>query len=121
MDLWTSAEARRCVANYDALSAPQKSSLLDILNKQFPPPIYREHRSRQEAALRNAESCKTMLDGAEQTFPALIMQSEVRGAPADLAGYAVVLTAGGDGERLRAGLQARLAASGAFGEASLRD
>lgn len=106
MDHWTSSEARRCVVNFDTLTEKQKSSLLDTLNKRFPPPVYREHCERRAAALRNMESCKSMLDGAEQTFPPLIMQSDFHGTPADLAGYAVVLTAGGDGERLRAGLQA---------------
>jgi hypothetical protein len=120
MDLWTSSEARRCVANFDTLTAPQKASLLDILNKRFPPPVYREHCERQAVALRNAESCRSTLDGAEQTFPPLILQSDIPGTPADLAGYAVVLTAGGDGERLRASLQARLRASGANDE-SLKD
>jgi|WetSurMetagenome_2_1015567.scaffolds.fasta_scaffold01296_6 hypothetical protein len=106
MDHWTESEAAQCVANYERLRAAQKKSLLDVLNDRFPPAVYREHLARQRAALRNAETGKKILDGARQSFPPLIAQRDVCKTAADLAGCAVVLTAGGDGERLRASLAA---------------
>jgi hypothetical protein len=116
MERWTKAEAQCCVYNFGSLIDAQRTSLLDFLNAHFPPAVYRQHRARQQNAVRNTEHGKSLLSGAEQKFPRCIRKSEMSGTPADLTGYAIVLTAGGDGERLRASLR-ELGAS----DESLRD
>lgn len=107
MEVWTEALAQEYVYNFNALSAAQKKSLLDELNRRFPPKVYREHRARQQAAIKNAEEGKKILEGAQQRFPRTIRAADLSATPAGLAGYAIVLTAGGDGERLRASLRKR--------------
>ncbi len=107
MERWTDSNAAQHVYGFKTLNPAQRKSLLDALNQRFPPPVYREQLERQRQAMRNAESWKSLLDGAEQTFPRLIRSDESAGTPADLAGCAIMLTAGGDGERLRASLRQR--------------
>ncbi|HUI93260.1 MAG TPA: hypothetical protein VLX68_13520 [Chitinivibrionales bacterium] len=107
MNTWTDSLAQKHVYNFSAFSAAQKKNLLDELNRRFPPPVYREHRRRQLAAIKNAEERKKIVSGAKQRFPPVINAADLNAAPSDLAGYAVVLTAGGDGERLRASLRGR--------------
>lgn len=107
MEKWTEALAEKNVYNFSSLSAAQKKSLLDELNRRFPPKVYREHRVRQQAAIKNAEAAKNILAGAQQRFPRIVRAEDLGATPSVLAGYAMVLTAGGEGERLRAGLRRR--------------
>ena len=107
MDKWSDSLAQKHVYNFNVLTAAQKRSLLDELNRRFPPPVYQEHRARQQAAIRNAEEGKKVLTGAQQRFPRIIRATDLSATLSDLAGYAIVLTAGGDGERLRASLRRR--------------
>jgi hypothetical protein len=116
VESWTLAEAQKNIYNFAELTDSQKQSLVQTLDARFSLPVYRDHLARQRSALRNAESQRTILDGAKQAFPHLIQTTELEPALSDLDGYAVVLTAGGDGERLRLSLRA----SGAS-EDSLRD
>jgi hypothetical protein len=107
MELWSEILAQQHVYNFDALSTTQQKSLLDELNNRFPPQVYREHRACQLSAIKNAEAAKNILAGAQQQFPRIIRAAGVAATPSDLEGYAIVLTAGGDGERLRASLRRR--------------
>lgn len=116
MEVWNEGFAEEHVYNFNALSSAQKKSLLDELNRRFPPQVYREHRARQQAAIKNADEGKKILTGAKQRFPHIIKAADLSATLADLAGYAIVLTAGGDGERLRASLKKRGA-----GDADLKD
>jgi hypothetical protein len=116
MDLWTGADAERCINDYSALNSYQKKHLCDFLNKKFPPSVYFRHVSWRRKALVNAEESKNILGRAEQRFPRFFMSREIPGTPADLAGYAIILTAGGDGVRLRTSLRQQ-----GVGEEALHD
>jgi len=94
----------------------QRTSLLDFLNAHFPPACIGSIVRGSKTPFATTEHGKSLLSGAEQKFPRCIRKSEMSGTPADLTGYAIVLTAGGDGERLRASLR-ELGAS----DESLRD
>jgi hypothetical protein len=110
MEYWTESAAHDCVCRFSVLNRVQRESLLDRLNRSFPPPVYRRHRACQLAAIANQEESKTVLSGGRQLYPTVIRSADAAGSAADLASYAVVLTAGGDGERLKASLRARGAA-----------
>jgi hypothetical protein len=105
MDVWTEADAEKCINDYAALNKYQKKHLCDFLNKKFPPSVYYRHMSWRRKALVNAEEAKNILATADQRYPRLFKSREIPGAAADLAGYAIVLTAGGDGVRLRSSLR----------------
>jgi hypothetical protein len=116
MDLWTNADAEKCINDYTALNTYQKKHLCDYLNKRFPPSVYYRHVSWRRKALVNSEEAKNILARADQRFPRLFKSREIPGAAADLAGYAIVLTAGGDGVRLRSSLREQ-----GVGEEALHD
>jgi len=105
MDLWTDADAERCIHDYAALNRYQKKHLCDFLNKKFPPSVFYRHVSWRRKALVNAEEAKNILARADQRYPRLFKSREIPGSAADLAGYAIILTAGGDGVRLRSSLR----------------
>jgi hypothetical protein len=105
MDLWTNSDAEKCINDYAALNTYQKKHLCDFLNKKFPPSVYYRHVSWRRKALVNAEEAKNILARADQRYPRLFKSGEIPGLPADLAGYAIILTAGGDGVRLRTSLR----------------
>jgi hypothetical protein len=105
MDLWTDGDAEKCIHAYAALNAYQKKHLCDFLNKRFPPSVYFRHVSWRRKALVNAEESRNILARADQHYPRLFKSGEIPGVAADLAGYAIVLTAGGDGARLRTSLR----------------
>jgi hypothetical protein len=105
MDLWTDVDAEKCINDYAALNAYQKKHLCDYLNKRFPPSVYFRHVSWRRKALVNSEEAKNILSKADQRYPRLFKTREIPGVAADLAGYSIVLTAGGDGVRLRSSLR----------------
>ena len=58
-------------------------------------------------AKQNSELARNVLDGATQLYPTVVDASAAKGNASDLEGYAIVLTAGGEGERLRLSLLER--------------
>jgi hypothetical protein len=116
MDVWSDADAEKCINDYAGLNPYQKKHLCDFLNKKFPPSVYYRHVSWRRKALVNAEEAKHILAMADQRFPRLFTSREIPGSVADLKGYAIVLTAGGDGVRLRSSLREQ-----GVGEEALHD
>ncbi len=105
MESWTAREAATATSNFDTLTPEQQRNLVDFLDSHFSPSTYSDHAECRVRALRNLEMQKTLLQGAIQEFPPLIAAGDVPGTAGDLAGCAIVLTAGGDGSRLRESLQ----------------
>ena len=105
MEYWTESDAEKCVSRFSLLSAMQKKNLLDRLNHAFPPSIYQQHLACQRAAMANEKKWETVLATGRQLYPEVIKSVNGAASPADLGPYAVVLTAGGDGERLKASLR----------------
>lgn len=104
MKKWTFIDAEAHVENFKQLTTAQKENLIRQLNAKFPPDIYREHVAKLERALHNQDSEKSVLDNAQQHFPVCVDERDVQTAADDLRHYAIVLTAGGEGERLRLSL-----------------
>lgn len=101
---WTDEMCEKFIDRYDSLTSDQKQHLISILDSKFPPEVYDIHKSRRHKAFENETRSRRMLDGAVQFYPELICVGESPG-PEALKGCAVVLTAGGEGERLRLSLQ----------------
>ncbi len=105
MDLWTDADAEKCINDFASLNADQKKQLCDFLNKKFSPSVYDRHVSWRRKALVNMEEARNILARADQRYPRCFESREMQGVPADLSGYAILLAAGGDGVRLRESLR----------------
>lgn len=104
MDLWTAAVASDKVLDFDKLHVNGQQHLIECLNDRFPPAVYEEHVRRRRNALNNLAAGRSMLDGAELAYPVCLPSDEITGRANDLEGYGIMLTAGGEGERLRLSL-----------------
>ncbi|MBU0699394.1 MAG: hypothetical protein KKE59_08245, partial [Proteobacteria bacterium] len=107
MDTWSHKLAGKHVHAFETLAANQQDFLIARLNKDFPLSVYEEHRRRRRQAERNLINTRQMLEGALQEFPHCIESTNVLPKPDSLAGCSILLTAGGEGERLRLSLQAK--------------
>jgi len=121
MDTWSHLLASERVNAFEELNANQQDFLIRLLNKRFPPSVYEENRNRLLQAKRNLIEAQQLLKGTSQEFPRCIDGTKVASKPDCLAGYGIVLTAGGEGERLRLSLQKKgssMAASADFTKAT---
>jgi hypothetical protein len=105
MEIWSHQLAIERIYNFEKLNANQQDFLIALLNKRFPPSVYEEHRHKRILAQRNLIKARQRLKGALQAFPRCIENTTVAPKPDSLSGYGIVLTAGGEGERLRLSLQ----------------
>ena len=101
MDKWTPSSLETVTYDYNSLSDQERTSLLKFMNEQFPPQKYQTQLSAQRKAIENNSTAQTALLGATQHFPSFIKQSDLSASPSILKNHAIVLTAGGEGERLR--------------------
>ncbi len=107
MDVWSHQLASRRVFAFETLTDKQQDFLIKLLNKRFPPSVYERHRQKRKQAQRNLKEGRQLLGCASQKFPHFIESTTVSPKPDCLAGTGIVLTAGGEGERLRLSLQAK--------------
>ncbi len=105
MDAWSHQLARQRVFRFATLTGEQQDFLITLLNERFPPSVYEMHRAKREQAQRNLIKGRLVLEGASQKFPRFIESTIVSANPNSLVGIGIVLTAGGEGERLRLSLQ----------------
>jgi len=105
MDTWSHLLAGERVNAFEELNANQQKFLIRLLNKRFPPSVYEGNRHKLLQAQRNLIEARQLLKGTSQEFPHCIDSTKVAPQPDCLAGYGIVLTAGGEGERLRLSLQ----------------
>jgi len=104
---WSDQFAEEHIHDFTHLKSVQQQYLLPLLDAKFPVTVYEQHRACQLAAIKNTENAKNILAGSIQQFPHLISQEDLRSDALDLSGYGFVLTAGGEGERLRTSLLLR--------------
>lgn len=102
--LWTTESAADTIAQFDELGYPVKQELIAFLNSAFPPETYEQHRLKRRKALDNLKSGRMILADAIQSYPETIDAADISASLHNLAGYAIMLTAGGEGERLRISL-----------------
>ncbi|MFC1567382.1 hypothetical protein ACFL3R_00915 [Thermodesulfobacteriota bacterium] len=121
MDTWSHLLASERVNAFEELNADQQDFLITLLDKRFPPSVYEENRDKLLQAQRNLIEARQLLKGTSQEFPRCIDSTKVAPKPDCLAGCGIVLTAGGEGERLRLSLQQKgfsMAASADFTKAT---
>jgi len=111
--MWNSDLARTHVHEYAVFSVSEKQEILTWLSANCPLEVFLAQKQQRAQALKNNADGKNIAAEATQHFPPLI---EASPETKDLSNCAVVLTAGGEGERLRLSL-----AKGGYDEAQLRD
>jgi len=107
MDNWSNGFAKEHIHSFETLNEPQRKHLIAILDEKFPPKTYEWHADLQKKAFVNAEESRHILAEVTQRYPRLIRSDHIAGSLSDLHGYAIVLTAGGDGVRMRSSLRSQ--------------
>ncbi|MBN1308950.1 MAG: hypothetical protein JXA18_13590 [Chitinispirillaceae bacterium] len=107
MRQWTLSSLASAVERFDMLPNDRQHAVLQLMNRSYPPSLYEEHRKKRRRALAHANSARTSAAGAIQQFPPFIPSNDLQATPDALRGYAVVFTAGGEGERLKTSLLKR--------------
>jgi len=104
---WTEDRARDAVFRFDHLSPENRRNLLDVLDQRFPAEKVGDQLLRRKKALDNLALNKNKLSHGTQLYPECLAADALAASAKNLAGYAIVLTAGGEGERLYHSLVAR--------------
>jgi len=104
MNTWTIDTLRDVVCNWDQLDESAVNDFLELMNQRFPPDVFNDHLGKRRRALENVVVSKKLLDGAAQSFPDAVSYQSLNSSFDDMAGFAIVFTAGGEGERLRLSL-----------------
>jgi hypothetical protein len=104
MKFWTKETLETVTYNFKTLSYEDQLSFIEFMNNKFPPPLYSEQISSRRSALNNMEQSRNQLKGVVQKFPSFIEFNSIAYSQESLQNHAVVLTAGGEGERLRLSL-----------------
>ncbi len=105
MDKWDIDLACKKILNFSSLSSKNRDNLLKYLDIFFPPSKYYKHAALRRNAIKNLRLSRNLLTGAIQLFPHCLQVNDLPASGSSLSGYAVMLTAGGEGERLRISLQ----------------
>ena len=106
--MWTINTLKNIVCNWDSLDDAHAEAFLAYMNQRFTPDVFQKHLDKRRRALENAAASKKLLDGAVQSFPDVVNYQSLNLDGDDgfggLSGFAIVFTAGGEGERLRLSL-----------------
>lgn len=102
---WTIASLATAVHDFSSLNNEQQFEVLTTLNTSFPPSVFALHRNRRSNALSQANRIKKLLETGSQGFPSFVTTASLSPSAEAMKGCAIVFTAGGEGERLRLGLE----------------
>ncbi len=101
---WNIQQLSESVADFQNFTAMQKNEIAAVLNQNYNYETYLNHNKLRLKALANQAESKFVLSRAKQLYPATLQAEGLSASAGDLSGYAIVLTAGGEGERLRLSL-----------------
>lgn len=104
MTLWTEEQLQKAVYNYNSFTDTQKSKVKALLDSTYSFEAYENQVSFTKEAVANMKEARSILGSATQIFPDTLDDSELSSTNEDLKGYGIVITAGGEGERLKVSL-----------------
>jgi len=116
MASWTVAELSNVLLDFNSFTQDEQASILELFATSYPLARYIEHRDKRRSALSQMNRIRDLLKSGKQLFPAFIPGESLFASPSALEGFAVVLTAGGEGERLRLSLMKK-----GYSDAALTD
>ncbi|MBN1981365.1 MAG: hypothetical protein JW795_07540 [Chitinivibrionales bacterium] len=103
---WNKEIAAEKIFRFAQLSQWQQEFLLNDLNSNFTPSRYNAQVTMARHAVENNHRNASILAHARQLYPCCMSHDSVAKKRFDLSRIAILLTAGGEGERLRLSLQA---------------
>ncbi len=97
---WTSDLCKEVVYELASFDVNEQACILAYLQKNIPYGVYQTHVAFRALALENNRVQKQLVANATIEYPSLVFPDQ-QAVRAMASGYGIVLTAGGDGERLR--------------------
>lgn len=101
---WTEEQLEKAVYSYNSFTHEEKSKVKAFLESSYSYEVYEEQVKFTKNAVENMTEAKQILDKATQVFPETLDESELQSSNQDLKEYGIVITAGGEGERLKVSL-----------------
>lgn len=101
MSQWSIDTIASLVANFSSFTSLQQEQILAHMNKKYPPVLTERQLKMRSMALSQMNRYRTLLEHATQQFPECMHIDTIREDITALRNFAVVFTAGGEGERLK--------------------
>jgi len=101
---WDKEKLQQSVWNYNNYNFSQQKAIEKYLQSvSFEE--FSKQKQQKDNAIKNSRNAKNALFGTEQKYPQCLDYSQIHADLQDLKNYAVLITAGGEGERLRLSLE----------------
>jgi len=104
-EFWTEELLEQFIYDYANYSAEDILEIIKKLNKEYPPKDVLKELLDRRSAIQENQKIKNLLKNLKDPYPKTIKLSEIKNKSVDLSSIAIVLTAGGDGERLMQSLK----------------
>ncbi len=101
---WTQDQLADSVHEFSKQTASVQDAIADTINSFCSYETYLDTVTMRARALKNTEAGQNLLATATQKFPVTLSSEEVTVHLDDLKSYGIVITAGGEGERLKVSL-----------------
>lgn len=105
MSQWTEDQLQEAVFNYNSFTQEQKSKVKALLDTSSSYDAYKKQVAFTSEAVANMVKARSILSNATQLFPDTVDESAITSSNSDLSDYGIVITAGGEGERLKESLK----------------
>lgn len=105
MNIFTRANISTALFAYDSFTDLELDTIIQTLNTSFSYSSYLQQVTMKKRALLNQKNAQTSIASATQEFPIVINSQSITPNPESLKNCAIVITAGGEGERLRVSLE----------------
>lgn len=104
MSQWSSETLLAAVEAFNEFTPSQQQRIISFMNAEYPPERFHEQRRKRQSALSQMNRYRSMLETRVQNFPECIHCDSINDTGDALNGFAIVFTAGGEGERLKTSL-----------------
>jgi len=102
---WTKENLEKVVFNFVDFDEKKQARIADFLNKNVSFDEYLLQVAKKEKAVVNMQNAKSILQKAEQKYPEHLDFASVSADINEMKNYAILIMAGGEGERLRVSLK----------------
>lgn len=102
---WTTEQLIKAVANFESASESTQTAIAEAVSSFCTFDEYLIQVEKRESAIKNTVEGQSLLATSEQTFPETVDTSDVTPSTDTLSKFGIVITAGGEGERLMLSLK----------------